>query len=69
MSEKRSSNQSIDSYTHAALEVLGVKVVDAEHATLQCVKCGASWPAERDTKGKLLRGVWKCPQGCNEGQQ
>jgi hypothetical protein len=65
MSESINVNPLIDSYTHAALETLGVKIADAAHTTLQCARCETSWPAERNKYGKLLRGVWKCPEGCN----
>jgi hypothetical protein len=42
----------------------GVEIVDAQRLWLRCKTCGQLWsPDIRD--GRLVRGYWKCSNGCN----
>jgi len=32
---------------------------------LKCKTCGQTWSPNLLTGGRLPRGYWKCPKGCN----
>lgn len=52
-----------------ATELKRVGVTDLEsHSSLwlQCDACGQKWSPDALPGGKLPRGYWKCPKGCNE---
>jgi hypothetical protein len=53
MSDPVIANPLIDAHTRAALEVLGVKVLDVENITLKCDSCETQWLAETDAPGRL----------------
>ncbi len=42
-----------------------VRVVDRNRIWLQCDDCGQKWSPELLRSGRLPRGYWKCPNGCN----
>ena len=45
---------------------LGVKLVNVQNMVFECETCGQTWsPILRPNGGKLPRGYWKCPNGCN----
>ena len=49
----------------AELASLGVRVVNRDDLTLQCVKCGETWSPQLGDDGKLAFDAFLCPAGCN----
>ena len=43
----------------------GVRIVDRSSSILECIECGRRWAIMLKEKGRLPRGYWKCPNGCN----
>jgi len=52
-------------YNETQLSKVGVEVLDRTHVHLRCKVCGTTWSPNLRTGGKLPRGYWKCPNGCN----
>lgn len=49
------------------MEKLGVKIIDNERSIrLECAVCGCVWSPNLLEGGRLPRGYWKCPEGCNK---
>jgi hypothetical protein len=44
---------------------LGIRMVDRQALTLQCVSCGHTWEPQLDCDGKLAFDYWLCPSQCN----
>jgi hypothetical protein len=42
-----------------------IKLLDASHLHFECEKCGQIWSPNIQTGGRMPRGWWKCPNGCN----
>ena len=56
-------------YTERELAKFGVEIANEyPHYSLRCKVCSEVWwPSIRpQSGGKLYRGSWKCPRGCNE---
>ena len=49
-------------------ELLKANVIleDDRRIILRCGKCRQGWSPNIKAGGKLPRGYWKCPNGCNE---
>lgn len=47
------------------LKKVDVILEDPERIMLTCEHCGTSWSPDLGEKGRLPRGYWKCPNGCN----
>ena len=47
------------------LKRVGVAVLDESNVQLQCIACHQVWSPNILSGGKLHRGYWKCPNGCN----
>jgi hypothetical protein len=45
---------------------LGVKILDKQAVTLQCLSCCHTWTPQLDYDGKLPFDYWLCPIRCNE---
>jgi hypothetical protein len=43
----------------------GVTIPGPTAARIICRTCGTSWAAPKYPGGRLLRGFWHCPKGCN----
>ncbi len=52
-------------FSAAQLEKLGVRIQSRFDLSLECLSCGEVWSPQRDSGGTLVRGYWKCPNGCN----
>lgn len=52
--------------TEGSLAKVGVDLLDKHRIHLQCQYCGALWSPNLQRGGKLPRGWWKCPNGCNK---
>jgi hypothetical protein len=48
------------------MEKRNVLVIRFPNILLECKECGKGWSPMFQTGGKLPRGYWKCPDGCNE---
>jgi hypothetical protein len=48
------------------LKRVGVALLDAHSLRLACENCGQTWSPNLQPGGRLPRGYWKCPNGCNE---
>lgn len=48
------------------LAKVGVEIRDPSRVVLGCTRCGHGWSPMLMTGGRLPRGYWKCPEGCNE---
>lgn len=49
----------------SALLKRGVRLADVRYELLQCLVCGAVYPAGRDHFSQLTPRYWECPNGCN----
>jgi hypothetical protein len=49
----------------AQLIRLGVKIVNRQALTLQCLTCSHTWSPQLDSDGKLPFDYWLCPAQCN----
>lgn len=54
------------SFTDSQLAKVGVIIVNEYTRSLGCLDCQYIWSPMIQPGGKLPRGYWKCPQGCNE---
>jgi len=48
------------------LKKVGIEFEDSHSVHLKCKKCGQRWSPNLQEGGRLPRGYWKCPNGCNE---
>lgn len=51
--------------TESELGKVGVQLVDATHVVLSCMYCPQVWSPPIMPGGRLRRGYWYCPSGCN----
>ena len=51
------------------LAKVGVDVVDDDKGLLRCQECGERWLFNLHPGGRRSHGYWKCPKGCNIGEQ
>jgi hypothetical protein len=63
---KVSDKQDVRHLTDTQLGQLGIRVINMQDLTLQCVTCGETWTPELDFSGKLQYGYWVCPAKCNQ---
>jgi len=42
-----------------------VELIDKYRTLLQCKQCGIIWSPNLLSGGRLPKGYWKCPNGCN----
>jgi len=57
--------QRVRGLTDHEMAKVGVKILDPHGVWLQCERCGAKWSPNIQPGGRLPRGYWKCPNGCN----
>lgn len=43
----------------------GVELIDESRVHLGCSACGQVWSPNIQPGGRMPRGYWKCPNGCN----
>lgn len=65
----RSSTGGPRRFTERELKRVGVEIRDASSTILGCVECGKGWAPMLQQGGKLPRGYWKCPNGCNSPEE
>lgn len=53
-------------FNESSLEMVNVKIVDKTEIVLKCKTCNLTWSPNKQTNGRLPRGWWKCPNGCNK---
>jgi hypothetical protein len=51
--------------TSGELKKVGVNLLDKRKIKLECKKCGQIWSPNFQSGGKLPKGYWRCPNGCN----
>jgi len=51
--------------TAGELRKAGVILVSVDRLLLQCNQCGQQWSPDLGRGGRLPRGYWHCPNGCN----
>jgi hypothetical protein len=51
--------------TERQLAKVGVEIINPHHLLLACKECSYAWQPMIQPGGKLPRGYWQCPQGCN----
>lgn len=42
-----------------------VRLVDQSQLVLKCNRCGAEWRLKLSARSQLMRGYWRCPDGCH----
>jgi hypothetical protein len=47
------------------LTKMGIRVLNKQTLTLQCVACSHTWTPQLDCDGKLPFDYWLCPVQCN----
>ena len=52
-------------FSPARLERVGIELVDENKIWFRCKVDGKVWSPDIQTGGKLKRGWWRCPNGCN----
>ena len=52
--------------TESQLRKVGVTIYCDHTGKLQCRDCGQIWQPMLRRGGKMPRGYWKCPNGCNQ---
>jgi hypothetical protein len=52
-------------FTAGQMEKVGVEIRDSSKTLLACKECGQVWSPNLLKGGRLPRGYWRCPQGCN----
>ena len=52
-------------YSEGQLAKVGVELVSVNHGVLKCNACGQKWSPMIRRGGKMPRGYWQCPNGCN----
>jgi uncharacterized Zn finger protein len=53
------------SSTQHELSKAGVEILDETGVRLRCAACGQVWSPNLLPGGKLPKGDWRCPNGCN----
>jgi hypothetical protein len=53
-------------FTENEMNKVGVTITDAYRIRLQCKSCGCAWSPNLQSEGKLPKGYWRCPNGCNK---
>jgi hypothetical protein len=53
------------SFTQHELSKAGVEILDETGVHLRCATCGQVWSPNLLPGGKLPKGYWHCPLGCN----
>ena len=53
------------SNVHDSARRAGVTIIDFDHSTIECNKCGRRWGAQYQSGGRYCRGWRLCPGGCN----
>jgi hypothetical protein len=56
-------------FTVVELKKVDVEIVDPFAVLLKCWKCGFEWSPPRRRGGRLPRGYWNCPNGCNRSKE
>ena len=59
------SSSGPDRCTEGQLKKVGVSLVSLSNLLLRCDRCGQGWSPNLQPGGRLPRGYWKCPKGCN----
>ena len=52
-------------YTPGQMDKAGVEVISQHNVWLRCKQCGQAWSPNLGREGRLPRGYWRCPNGCN----
>ena len=47
------------------LSKVAVEIVDRHSMWFECKVCGEIWSPNLGAGGRLPRGYWRCPTGCN----
>jgi hypothetical protein len=56
------------SFNQHELSKAGVEIVDEASVHLRCQACGQVWSPNFLSGGRLPKGYWHCPNGCNSQQ-
>jgi len=51
---------------NAELRKVGVELTNRWKVEMKCLWCGQSWTPNFLPNGRLPRGYWQCPNGCNK---
>jgi excisionase family DNA binding protein len=51
--------------TAEELDEVDVTIAQEQPLVLRCNSCATTWTPEVRSNGKLARGAWRCPNGCN----
>ena len=51
------------------LRAVGVEVTDHAQCWLRCLMCAAVWSPNMRPGGRLGRGYYHCPDGCNQDRR
>jgi hypothetical protein len=52
-------------FCESGMAKVAVAIVDQNRMLLKCQKCGQVWSPNLRSGGRLPRGYWQCPNGCN----
>ena len=52
-------------FSEPELKRVQVEIIDPYRTVLRCALCGWGWSPMLRSGGRLPKGYWKCPGGCN----
>lgn len=52
-------------FSEPELKRFQVQIIDPYGVVLRCTGCGQVWSPMLRSAGRLPKGYWKCPDGCN----
>jgi len=52
-------------FSDSDLKRVHVEIMDPYGVIVRCAQCGSAWSPMLGSGGRLPRGYWKCPGGCN----
>jgi DNA-binding transcriptional MerR regulator len=62
---QRGAVSSPRTYSAHELRKVGVEILDEDNHRLRCVTCHTIWDFTMTPGGRLPKGYWHCPEGCN----
>jgi hypothetical protein len=61
----RAKRHSVKRFSGPELARVGITIKSRKPLFLACRRCDSTWSPNLQAGGKLPRGYWKCPKGCN----
>jgi DNA-binding transcriptional MerR regulator len=66
---QRGAVSSPRTYSAHELRKVGVEILDEDNHRLRCATCHTAWDFSMTPGGRLPKGYWHCPEGCNQPEK